>query len=127
MLGQPESPRWLVQKDRTSEAEQSARKLWGTEGAAQLGDTKSGGKLSSFCLQPFSLPHNSTAYIQPSHSVVLWLDPIAVDGTLEPQSTRCECVQAYLPAVSSAALQLHATQYRSLLLQHIRCCVELTC
>ncbi len=45
MLGQPESPRWLIQKDRTSEAEDSARKLWGPDGASQLGDTSSGGTL----------------------------------------------------------------------------------
>ncbi len=48
MLGQPESPRWLVQKNRTSEAEQSARKLWGSDGASQLGDSKSGGALPAY-------------------------------------------------------------------------------
>lgn len=45
MLGQPESPRWLVQKDRTSEAEASARKLWGPDGVSQLGDTPAAGEL----------------------------------------------------------------------------------
>ena len=47
MLGQPESPRWLVQKDRRMDAEESARRLWGTEGAAQLGETSTSGALSS--------------------------------------------------------------------------------
>ena len=45
MLGQPESPRWLVQKDRRQDAEESARRLWGTEGAAQLGETSTSGAL----------------------------------------------------------------------------------
>lgn len=51
MLGQPESPRWLVQKNRTSEAEQSARKLWGSDGASQLGDSKSGGAQTAVAKQ----------------------------------------------------------------------------
>lgn len=46
MLGQPESPRWLIQKDRRSEAEESARKLWGSDGASQLGDASSSGTIS---------------------------------------------------------------------------------
>ena len=94
MLGQPESPRWLVQKDRTSEAEQSARKLWGTEGAAQLGDTKSGGSLSSACLLLCSLPHNSTACIQASRFVVLWSDPLLLILCFSLPHKGTACIQA---------------------------------
>ena len=45
MLTQPESPRWQVQKERIPEAEDSARRLWGPDGASQLGDTSSAGEL----------------------------------------------------------------------------------
>ena len=48
MLGQPESPRWLVQKNRNKEAEECARKLWGTEGASQLGETSTSGAYPLF-------------------------------------------------------------------------------
>lgn len=47
MLTQPESPRWQVQKERISEAEETARRLWGPDGASQLGDTSSAGELST--------------------------------------------------------------------------------
>lgn len=43
MLGQPESPRWLAQKGRRNDAEETARQLWGSEGAAQLGETSTSG------------------------------------------------------------------------------------
>lgn len=47
MLGQPESPRWLIQKERRQEAEASAQRLWGADGGSQLGESSSPGPQSS--------------------------------------------------------------------------------
>ena len=43
MLDQPESPRWLIQKERRQEAEASAQRLWGADGGSQLGESSSPG------------------------------------------------------------------------------------
>lgn len=67
MLGQPESPRWLVQKGRRNDAEESARRLWGTEGAAQLGETSTSGALPLLPFAPFCMPQATQTIAAENH------------------------------------------------------------
>ena len=106
MLGQPESPRWLVQKNRRQDAEESARRLWGSEGASQLGETSTSGTLpclaGSACCDTPQLGEHASTVIYPRYW--LYFYSCHHDQCIAAPSTRlCWCMEEIVATPPQAA------------------------
>lgn len=126
MLGQPESPRWLVQRNRRQDAEESARRLWGSEGASQLGETSTSGTLpclaGSACCDTPQLGEHASTVIYPRY----WLCFYSChdDQCIAAPSTRlCWCMEEIVAtppqAACSACMCCALTQYVRHLGRHL--------